>query len=153
MINPAPGFCPIVGPLGPTAGPGSPGNGPGSNNSACCTKNQPRRPILSPTHGYFVFVGADFEKQKKRKRYTMNLRPLEVCPVFVQSVVLGAACSALSAFALAPSVANKLDRHVARYLRTMTAAAVWWSEAKGHVCTMAPYRRAALSRSKPRKTP
>ena len=48
MINPAPGFWPIFGPLGPTAGPGSPGNGPGSNNSAGCTKNQPRRPIVSP---------------------------------------------------------------------------------------------------------
>ncbi len=34
MINPAPGFWRIFGPLGPTAGPGSPGNGPGSKNSA-----------------------------------------------------------------------------------------------------------------------
>ena len=46
MINPAPGFWPIFGPLGPTAGPGSPGNGPGSKNSAGCTTNQTRRPII-----------------------------------------------------------------------------------------------------------
>ena len=57
MINPAPGFWPIFGPLGPTAGPGSPGNGPGSKNSGGCTKNQPRRPILSPIRGHFVFLG------------------------------------------------------------------------------------------------
>ncbi len=30
MINPAPGFRPIVGPLGPTAGPGTFGTGSGS---------------------------------------------------------------------------------------------------------------------------
>ena len=57
MINPAPGFWTIFGPWGPTAGPGSPGNGPGSRNSAGCTKNQTRRPILSPIRGHFVFLG------------------------------------------------------------------------------------------------
>ncbi len=56
MINPAPGFWPIFGPSGPPAGPGSPGNGPGSKNSAGCTKNQPRGPILSPIRGYFVLL-------------------------------------------------------------------------------------------------
>ena len=48
MKNPAPGFWTIFGPLGPPAGPGSLGNRPGSKNSAGCTKNQPRRPILKP---------------------------------------------------------------------------------------------------------
>ncbi len=52
-INPAPGSWPIFGPLEPTAGPGSPGNGPGAG----CTKNQPRRPILRPIRGHFVFLG------------------------------------------------------------------------------------------------
>ena len=33
MINPAPGFWQIFGPLGPTAGPGILGNGPGSKIS------------------------------------------------------------------------------------------------------------------------
>ncbi len=55
MITPAPGFWPIFGPPGPTAGPGSHGNGPGSKNSAGCTKSQPRRPIIGPSRGYFVF--------------------------------------------------------------------------------------------------
>ncbi len=57
MINPAPGFWQSFGPLGPMVGPGSPGNGPGSKNSAGCAKNQPRRPILSPIRGHFVFSG------------------------------------------------------------------------------------------------
>ncbi len=57
MINPAPGFWPIFGPLGPTAGPGNPRNSPGSKNSAGCTKNQPRRPLLSLIHRHFVFLG------------------------------------------------------------------------------------------------
>ena len=57
MINPAPGFWPIFGPLGPTAGPGSPGNGPGSKNSAAYTKTQPRISILSPMCWHFVQVG------------------------------------------------------------------------------------------------
>ncbi len=57
LINPAPGFWPIFGPLGPTAGPGSPGKGPGSKNSAGCTTNQPRRRIPSPIRGHFVFLG------------------------------------------------------------------------------------------------
>ncbi len=39
--NPAPGFWPAFGPLGPTAGPGSPGSGPGSKNSAGCNKIRP----------------------------------------------------------------------------------------------------------------
>ncbi len=54
MINPALGFCPIFGPLGPAAGPGSAGNGPGSNNTAGSAKNQPRGPILSPIRGHFL---------------------------------------------------------------------------------------------------
>ncbi len=57
MIDPALGFWPIFGPLGPTAGPGSPGNGPASKNGAGCTKNQPRRPIISPIRVHFVFRG------------------------------------------------------------------------------------------------
>ncbi len=57
MINPAPGFWPIFGALGPTAGPGRPGNGPGLKKSAGCANNQPRRPILSPIRGHFVFLG------------------------------------------------------------------------------------------------
>ncbi len=61
MINPAPGFWPIFGPLGPTAGPG---NGPGSKIGAGCTKNQPRRPILSPIRRHFVFLGPTAQKYK-----------------------------------------------------------------------------------------
>ncbi len=57
MINPAQGFWPIFGPLGPTAGPGSPGNGRGSTNSAGCNKNQPRIPTLSPMRGHFAILG------------------------------------------------------------------------------------------------
>ncbi len=56
-INQAQGFRPMFGPLGPTAGPGSPGNGPGSKNSTGCTKDQPRKPILSPTRGHFCVFG------------------------------------------------------------------------------------------------
>ena len=59
MINPAPGFWPIFGPLGPTAGPGSPGHGPGSKHNAGCTNNQPRRPILSPIRRHFFGGGTD----------------------------------------------------------------------------------------------
>ena len=33
MINPAPDFVQMFGPLGPTAGPGSPGKGPGSSGN------------------------------------------------------------------------------------------------------------------------
>ncbi len=57
MINPAPVFLPIFGPLRPTAGPGSPGNGPGSKNSAGFIKKQPRIPNISPVdqfQGYFA---------------------------------------------------------------------------------------------------
>ncbi len=64
MITPAPSFWPIFGPLGPTAGPGSSGNGPGLKNSAGCTENQPRRTILSPSRGHFVFLGPTAKKQK-----------------------------------------------------------------------------------------
>ena len=56
IIKLAPGFRPIFGPSGPTAGPGSHGTGSGSKDSAGCTKNQPRRPVLRPVRGYFVFV-------------------------------------------------------------------------------------------------
>ncbi len=56
MINLAPDFWPIFGPLRPTAGPGSPGKGPGSKHSAGFTKHQLRRPILSPIRAYFVFL-------------------------------------------------------------------------------------------------
>ncbi len=55
-IDPAPGFWPMLGPLGPPAGTGS-GNGPGSKNKAGCTKNQPRRPIISPIRWHFAFWG------------------------------------------------------------------------------------------------
>ncbi len=61
MIHPAPDFWPMLGPLG---GPGSPGNGPGSKNSAGCTKNQPRRPNLSPIRGQIVFLGPTAKIQK-----------------------------------------------------------------------------------------
>jgi hypothetical protein len=64
MINPAPGFWPFFGPLWPTAGPGSPGNGPGSKNSAGVTNNQPRRPILSPVRGHYVFLGPTAKRYK-----------------------------------------------------------------------------------------
>ncbi len=56
MTNPAPDFWPIFGPLEPTAGPGSHGTGSGSKTSPGCTNNQPRRPILRPVRGYFVFL-------------------------------------------------------------------------------------------------
>ena len=56
MVNPAPGFRPIFGPLEPTAGPGSPGNGPGPKNSVA-PKISPRRLIPRPVRGYFVFLG------------------------------------------------------------------------------------------------
>ncbi len=56
LIDPAPFLRLIFGPSGTTAGPGSHGNGPGSTNSAGCTKNQPPRPVLSPTCGHFVFL-------------------------------------------------------------------------------------------------
>ncbi len=52
MINLAPGFWPMFGPLGPTASPGSLGTGSGSKNSAGCTKNLPR-----PIRGHFVLLG------------------------------------------------------------------------------------------------
>jgi hypothetical protein len=61
MLNPAPGFWPIFGPLGPTAGPGSFGNGPGSKHSAGCTENQPWRSSLSPIREHFVFLGPTAE--------------------------------------------------------------------------------------------
>ncbi len=57
MINAAPGFWPIFGPLGPTAGRGCLGTGSDSKHDAGCTKNQPRNPILSPIRGHFVFLG------------------------------------------------------------------------------------------------
>ncbi len=69
MINPAPGFGPNFGPLGPTAGPGSLGNGFGSKNNAGCTKNQPRRPIISPVRG------ASGAGRKKVNRYMIIMRP------------------------------------------------------------------------------
>jgi hypothetical protein len=55
MMNLAPGFWPIFGLLGPMAGPGSLGNGSGSKNTAGCTKNLPRRPIISPVRGTLCF--------------------------------------------------------------------------------------------------
>ncbi len=55
MINPAPDFWPIFGPLGPTA---SPGNGPGSENSAGCTNCK--------YHSWALCVfGTDHKKIKK----------------------------------------------------------------------------------------
>ncbi len=56
MINPALGFWPIFGLLGPTASPGSLGTGSGSKNGAGCTKNQFRRPMQRAVRGYFVFL-------------------------------------------------------------------------------------------------
>ncbi len=41
MINPALGFWPIFGPLGPTAGPGSPGTGSGSKLVQVVPKSAP----------------------------------------------------------------------------------------------------------------
>ncbi len=77
MVNPAPGFLPICGPLGPTAGPGSPGNGPGSKKSAGSTKHQPPRPSVSPIRGHVAFLGVD---RRKITRSIINLRPPKVCP-------------------------------------------------------------------------
>jgi hypothetical protein len=57
MINLASGLWPIFGPLRPPAGHGRPGNGPGSKNSAGNTQSQPRKPIISPIRGHFVFLG------------------------------------------------------------------------------------------------
>ncbi len=66
MINPAPGFWPISGPIGPTAGPGRAGNGPGSEDSAGCIENQPRRPVQSHIRGHFVFLGPTAEGTKDK---------------------------------------------------------------------------------------
>ncbi len=55
MINPAPGFWPIFGPLKPAAGPGSHGTGSGSKDNAGCVKNQPPRPSIMLFRGYFEF--------------------------------------------------------------------------------------------------
>ncbi len=66
MINPAPGVWPILDPLGPTAGPGSLGMGSRSKNSAACTKKQPRRPIIRPIRGYFVFFVPAAQRQKDK---------------------------------------------------------------------------------------
>ncbi len=56
MIIWAPFFLPIFGPLRPTAGRGSLGTDSGSKHIASCTKKQPRRPLLRPIRGYFVFL-------------------------------------------------------------------------------------------------
>ena len=55
VINPAPGFWPIFGPLGPTAGPGSLGTGSGSKDGAGCTKHQARKQIICSIRGHRVF--------------------------------------------------------------------------------------------------
>ncbi len=65
MINPAPGFWPIFGPLGPTAGPGSPGTGFGSKSRAGCAKSQLRRPILRFIRGPFLCFRDRPRKYKK----------------------------------------------------------------------------------------
>ena len=64
MINPAPGFWPILGPLGPTASPGSLGTGSGSKNSAGGANKQPRKQIIRPGRGYFVFLGPTAKRYK-----------------------------------------------------------------------------------------
>ncbi len=56
LINLAPMFSPIFGPLWPAAGPGSLGTGSGWENNARCTKNQLMKPIIRPARGYFVFL-------------------------------------------------------------------------------------------------
>ncbi len=61
IIDPAPGFWPMLGPLGPTAGPGSLGTG---SSSATCTTSQPWKPIISPIRGHFVFLGPTAKKIK-----------------------------------------------------------------------------------------
>ncbi len=83
MINPAPGFWPIFGPLGPAAGPGSPRNGPGSKNSAGCTKHQPRRPILSPIRcpGPMGKTLASLAERQVELR-AGGARPSEPCRIF-----------------------------------------------------------------------
>ncbi len=43
--------CSIFGPPGPSAGSGSPRDCPGIKHNAGGTKNQTRRPILSPIRG------------------------------------------------------------------------------------------------------
>ena len=60
-INPAPGFRPTFGPSRAR----EPGNGPGPQNSAGCTKNQLRRPIIRPIRGHFVFLGPTAKRFKK----------------------------------------------------------------------------------------
>ena len=60
-VNPAPGFRPTCDPSRAR----EPENGPGSQNSAGCTKNQPRRPIIRPTRGHFVFLGPTAKRLNK----------------------------------------------------------------------------------------
>ncbi len=73
MINPASGFWPIFGPLGPSGGPGSPGNGPGLKNSVGCTKNQAPGINSKPHSWAFYVFGTDREKANIEM---INLRPL-----------------------------------------------------------------------------
>ena len=62
MINLAPGFRSIFGPLGPTAGPGSPGNGPGSKHIAVCPNNQPPETKFKARPGALCVFGTDRKK-------------------------------------------------------------------------------------------
>jgi hypothetical protein len=80
MINLAPDFWPIFGPLGPTVGPGSLGTGLASKNIVGRTKNQPLRPIISLTRGYFVFLGPTAKRSKCK--YSKSRSVLGPCASF-----------------------------------------------------------------------
>jgi hypothetical protein len=71
-MNPTPGFWLIFGPLGPTAGSGSLGMGSGSKDSAGCASNQPRKPIIRPVRGYFVFLVPSAKHQKRYDKSGLN---------------------------------------------------------------------------------
>ncbi len=82
VIDPAPGFWPIFGPLGPTAGPGSPGNGPGFKNSAACTKKHPRRPIISPVRGHQrLGLSGGVRLEKTLAKFSLYLLYIVVVPL------------------------------------------------------------------------
>ncbi len=61
MIDPAPGFWPIFGPLRPPAGSGSPGNGPGSKIVRVAPKSTPEtnsKPAATISGGFWGFPGS-----------------------------------------------------------------------------------------------
>ncbi len=78
MINPAPGFWPIFGPLGPAAGPGSPGSGPVSQKQ--CRLHQNSEPKTNSKSHSWVLCACGTDRYRI-ERYLINLRPLKVCKV------------------------------------------------------------------------